>query len=72
MKKCAILLCFPLILISLFGCVFRQNPEQPTASSPVPESPAVSASPALEALTVEDYFPILENVHYFYEGKGFE
>ncbi|PKM73292.1 MAG: hypothetical protein CVU91_05020 [Firmicutes bacterium HGW-Firmicutes-16] len=72
MKKCALLLCFSLILFSFFGCIFRQKSEQPTASSPAPESPVVSASPALENLTVEDYFPILENVRYVYQGDGNE
>ncbi len=72
MKKCALLLCFSLILFSFFGCIFRQNSEQPPASSTVSASPSVSSSPALEALTIEDFFPIRENVHYVYQGEGNE
>ena len=72
MKKFVILLCFIFVLTSLFGCIFRQKSELPTASSPAAESPAVNASPALEALTVGDYFPIRDNVRYVYQGEGNE
>lgn len=76
MKKLIIPVCFVILLAALFGCG-RNTGASP---SPAPASPsasptaAVSPSPVPTALpeTVEDYFPILENVRYIYAGEGNE
>ncbi|MEA4896294.1 MAG: GerMN domain-containing protein [Oscillospiraceae bacterium] len=70
MKKLVLIICFTIIVSLLFGCVFRQNSEQPAASSGAGASP--SASAGLEVPKVVDYFPARENVRYVYQGDGNE
>lgn len=68
MKKTLLNLLTTLFLFSVVGC---SNSHDPVNVSP-PPSPTESAAPTDEAGKVEDYYPILENVHYVYQGEGNE
>lgn len=65
-----------LLLATLCGCGKAAGTEQtPAAPSSVVE-PTATVSPSAPASaapdTVEDYYPICENVHYIYAGEGIE
>ncbi|NCB51698.1 MAG: hypothetical protein EOM54_07450 [Clostridia bacterium] len=76
MKKLLLPVCIALLLTGLFGCGRGMD----ASPSPAPASPSAaptaavtpSASPSAIPETVEDYYPILGNVHYIYEGQGIE
>jgi hypothetical protein len=66
-------ICLALLLAALSGCGgsggsggAEQSPASPSQST------AHSAAPTSQAGTVKDYFPILQNVHYIYQGAGNE
>lgn len=62
MKKVNSIIVFLLISIFLFGC---QTKNTLTKAENTP-------TPTPQALKLEDYFPIKNNVQYYYEGKGME
>jgi len=68
MKKIFVVLIAALLLLPIVGCSSGQTP---TETSPSPSTVA-SATPTDETAAVEDYYPILGNIHYVYEGEGNE
>jgi len=71
MKKRSLSICLAFLLIFISGCNFH-----PSESTSQPTSPASSETspptPSPAAGTVQDYFPIRENVRYVYQGEGNE
>ena len=73
MKKLIMPICFAVLLSALSGCGGNKNPN--TTQTPAPATPSMTAVPSATPSagnTVSDYFPILENVQYIYQGEGNE
>ncbi len=66
-----------ILLLSTFLFASCAGSPSSSSASPLPlpsvsAEPSVSAGPSAAPLTVTELYPILENVHYIYEGNGNE